>query len=173
MVFLAGTPPFETREATLRRLKQWLDGHGYVEYARFEPDDDSPRRVIASVWTDRLFGVDYPVDVATLEVQWQTRRDAKDHFWITWAECPDEYAETKGLRTDDPTLPSGYTLTAGLHQDDTHPDLGPAHFQHERPGVAEREGINLVGNSPLAILDYFLGVLPEHVAMLRDEVTQS
>lgn len=170
MVFLAGAPPFETREATLRRLKQWLDGHGYVEYARFVPTDASPRRVIASIRPGRLFGTDYPVDLATLEITWQTRRDGKDHFWLTWIERPDEYAETEGLRTEDPTLPSGYALTVGLHQDDTHPELGPAHFQNERPDATDRDGIDLVGNSPLAVLDYFLGELPGRVEAVRDEV---
>lgn len=171
-MFLAGTPPFETREATLRRLKQWLDGHGYVEYTRFEPGRTNPRRVIASVETAPLLRSDYPVDLARLEVEWQTRREGNDHFWLTWTERPDEYADPDEAATDDTELPDGYVLTVGLHQDGTHPELGPAHFQHEYPGDADawREGVDLVGNSPLAILDYFLDVLPEQVRRLREDV---
>lgn len=77
-----------------------------------------------------------------------------------------------GRAVEDPELPDGYVPTVGLHQDGTHPELGPAHFQREFPGDtdAQRDGVDLVGNSPLAILDYFVDVVPGRVRRLRADV---
>lgn len=175
MIFLAGRPPFETRAKTLTRLEEWLDGHGYVEYVRRTETRDGVPVVLASMYPRVLFQDAYPVERATLTVEWQLRRGGKDHYWLTWTERPDEATDATGVRTADPTLPDGYALTVGLHQDETHPDLGPAHVQREYPDGydAERDGVDLVGHAPVAVLDHFVSVLPAHVEQIRTRIADA
>lgn len=176
--FLAGR--FDTRKAVLERIRAFLQGHNYPTYA--EPNSDHPRRLVALVRTADYADA-YPVEYATVEIEWQVRGDvqspmadseAKDHFELRWMDTVDAQFDVEQGGAEVGAVPDGFTPTFGLHQDETHPELGPNHFQTERPGdkdaTRERVPRTLVGESPIAIVDYFLSVAPEQLAALRDEL---
>lgn len=163
-----GTP--RTRKRILYRLAERLKREPGVEYTRFDPGRIAPTHVIASVDPTRLLAAEYPASAATLELWWSPRADAKDHFTIQWYERVDDGSELPA--EPDPTLPEGYTLSCGWHQDDHQNDLGEAHFQEEYPdGTAERYGMAFGDVNPVWILSVCLSELPDRLETFRSRLT--
>jgi len=89
----------------------------------------------------------YPASGARLEIEFLFRA-ARDHYWIRWSE-PDR------------------GFSCGRHQDATHPDLGPCHFQVERAdGSTTRESAGYLDAHPLQVLERRLDELPERLLAL-------
>lgn len=179
--FLAGR--FETRKRVLERIREFLQGHNYPTY--LVPNDVNPRKLVALVRTEDYID-SYPLGYATVEIEWQVRGisgeqlasapETMDHFELRWMDAVDATFDVEQIGTEIEELPDGFTPTFGLHQDGSHPGLGPNHFQTEWPGEAdpEREAAPqaLVGESPIAIVDYFLSVAPERLQTFRTEFTE-
>lgn len=120
---------------------------------------------------------------ATLTVQWQVRtggltddpETVPDWIRLQWLDRIDDR-----FRALDPYAdhhqpvpgPDGFTPTFGLHQDETHETLGPAHFQLERAGdrAAERASVpyDLVGEPPVKVVSYFLTEASAQLARVHD-----
>jgi len=174
---------FDTRKRVLERIREFLQGHGYPTY--LVPNDANPRTLVALVRTED-YTDSYPVGYATVEIKWRVEgiggeqlgsaSEPIDHFELRWMDGVDAAFDVEQIGTDIEALPDGFTPTFGLHQDGTHPGLGPNHFQTEWPGEADatREAVprTLVGESPIAIVDYFLSVAPERLRAFRTEFTE-
>jgi hypothetical protein len=179
--FLAGR--FETRKRVLERIREFLQGHDYPTY--FVPNDANPRTLVALVRTAD-YTDSYPVGYATVEIEWQvgwiggeqlgSAPDTMDRFELQWMDTVDATFDVEQIGTDIEALPNGFTPTFGLHQDGSHPELGPNHLETEWPGEADakREAApqTLVGESPIAIVDYFLSIAPERLGAFRTEFTE-
>jgi hypothetical protein len=174
---------FETRKRVLERIREFLQGHNYPTY--LVPNDANPRKLVALVRTED-YADSYPLGYATVEVRWRVRGiggeqlgsapETMDHFELRWMDAVDVAFDVEQIGTEVEELPDGFTPTFGLHQDESHPELGPNHFQTEWPGEAnaQREVAPpaLVGESPIAIVDYFLSVAPERLRAFRTEFTE-
>ena len=179
--FLAGR--FDTRKRVLERIREFLQGHNYPTY--FVPNDANPRKLVALVRTED-YTDSYPVGYATVEIEWQVGGiggeqlgsvpDTMDHFELRWMDAVDARFDVEQIGTDIEALPDGFTPTFGLHQDGTHPERGPNHVQIEWPGEADakRDAVprTIVGESPIAIVDYFLSIAPERLRAFRTEFTE-
>lgn len=169
VAFDGGSP--RTRKRILYRINDRLKREPGVEFTRFDPGRIAPTEVVASVAPSRFLGVEYPADAATLSVRWSPRSAGKDHFRIQWYEraAPDSNLDDVG--DGDSTLPDGYTLSCGWHQDDHFQELGEAHFQEEYPdGTTERYGATFGDATPLWILSECLAALPERLEAFRDRL---
>lgn len=159
------------RKRILYQLNDRLQMEPGVEYTRFEPGRITPAAVLASIRPTELLGKTYPVPIATLDVWWSPRTAGKDHFTVQWYETPDEGAEIDAGDAVDPTLPDGYTLSCGWHQDDHFDELGEAHFQEEYPdGRTERYGVTFGDATPRWVLSEYLQELPSRLATFRDRL---
>jgi hypothetical protein len=161
-----------TRKRILYRLNDRLGHEPGVEYTRFDPGRTAPTGLVASVDPERLLGAGYPAPAATLEVRWSPRSGRKDRFAIQWYERADT-ASGAAVDERDRTLPEGYTLSCGWHQDDHLNDLGPAHFQEEYPdGSVERYGASFGEVNPVWILSECLANLPDRLRTFRGRLDE-
>lgn len=177
IVFDGGSP--RTRKRILYRLNERLKREPGVEYTRFEPGRTAPTEIVVSVDPTAFLGREYPASVATLVVWWSPRSAGRDQFRIQWYEAPDgeggpsgasDRAETPTGRSD-PTLPEGYTLSCGWHQDHHFEELGEAHFQEEYPdGHAERYGVTFGDVTPLWVLSECLDALSARLERFRERL---
>lgn len=168
VAFDGGNP--RARKRILYRLNDRLKRESGIEYTRFDPNRIAPIAVVASVDPTRYLATDYQALAATLEVRWSPRSAGNDHFAIQWYERPDTESETVENATD-PTLPDGYTLSCGWHQDDHFNELGDAHFQEEYPDRStERYGVTFGDRSPLWVLSECLEELPERLETFRERL---
>lgn len=159
-----------TRKQILYRLNERLKAEPGVDYTRFEPSRIVPVSVIASIQPTAFMGSAYPAQLATLEVWWSPRVPGKNHFSIQWYESPDSEADT-ATPVPDPTLPGGYTLSCGWHQDDHHNQLGEAHFQEDYPdGHVERYGVEFGDVTPQWVLSTCLCELPDRLMQFRERL---
>jgi hypothetical protein len=160
-----------SRKQTLLQLNERLKMEPGVGYTRFEPSRITPDTVITSLTPREFLGEAYPAVAATLAVWWSPRSTGKDHFTIQWYETRDAADEAGGAKGSDPTLPSGYTLSCGWHQDDHFDELGEAHFQEEYPdGTVERYGVTFDDATPRWILSENLRELPDRLATFRERL---
>lgn len=167
-VFLAGFVPFESRIKIYEALADYLGGHGYA-VLRDTTGDGVPELVCLVRATD--YEESYPIEYTTLVVEWQVRTGDRtgqpatvpDRIRLQWLDRIDdrfrEFDRYEDVQQSVPG-PDGFTPTFGYHQDDTHPELGPAHLQLERAGDREAERASVpydpVGEPPVAIVAYFL-----------------
>lgn len=172
LIIDGGSP--RTRKQILYQLNNRLKMEPGVEYTRFDPSRITPDTVIASIMPTEFLGQVYPVPLATLSVWWSPRSIGKDHFTIQWYEAPDSEADIDPEETVDPTLPEGYTLSCGWHQDDHFNALGEAHFQEEYPdGSAQRYGMTFGDVTPRWILSECLQELPDRLVAFRERLGAS
>lgn len=89
---------------------------------------------------------------ATLEFEWRPGPE-RDEFRIQYTE-------------------PGTPWACGWHQDGTHEDLGPSHFQvdHETWTTPHRESASFTDSNPMAILETCLGELRDCVPDLPASV---
>jgi hypothetical protein len=168
VAFDGGSP--RTRKRILYRLNERLKREPGVEYTRFEPGRTAPTEIVACVDPTRFLGREYPAPVATLVVWWSPRSAGRGQFRIQWYESPDRERSEE----PDPTLPDGYTLSCGWHQDDHFETLGEAHFQEEYPdGHAERYGVTFGDVTPLWVLSECLDALPARLEQFRNRLRSS
>lgn len=166
IAFDGGSP--RTRKQILYQLNDRLKMEPGVEYTRFEPGRITPDTVVASIDPTTFVEKAYPAPTATLEVWWSPRLDGKDHFTIQWYEAPATKEKSSNSNRTDPTLPGGYTLSFGCHQDDHFDELGPAHYQEDYPdGRTERYGVSFEDATPRWILSTFLRDLPDRLVAFR------
>lgn len=169
VVVLAGYVPFESQADVYAALTEYLSGHGYT-LLRDTTEAGIPE--IACLVRTADYTDEYPIEYATLTVQWQVRTGdwvgadsatVPDLIRLQWVDRIDErfrQVDRYAGRQQSIPGPDGFTPTFGLHQDETHEELGPAHFQLERAGErdAERASVpyDLVGEPPVEIIAYFL-----------------
>lgn len=171
-IFDGGSAP--TRKRILFQLNERLKTEPGIQYTRFTPSRITPDTVVASIIPTEFLGKSYPAPIATLEVWWSPRATGQDHFSIQWYEAPDTEVDTALDTGTDPTLPAGYTLSCGWHQDEHHNDLGDAHFQEEYPdGHTERYGVSFSDATPRWILSECLRELPDRLATFRERLDTS
>jgi len=89
---------------------------------------------------------------ATLEFEWRPRSE-RDVFRIQYTE-------------------PGTPWACGWHQDTTHEDLGPSHFQvdHEAWSTPYRESASFSDPNPMAVIETCLSELRERVPILPQSV---
>ena len=89
---------------------------------------------------------------ATLEFEWRPSPE-RDEFRIQYTE-------------------PGTPWACGWHQDGTHENLGPSHFQVDREAWAapHRESASFTDPNPMAIIETSLSELRERVPALPDAV---
>lgn len=86
----------------------------------------------------------------TLEFEWRPHSD-RDEFRIQYNE-------------------PGTPWSCGWHQDETHENLGPSHFQvdHETWTAPHRESASFTDSNPMAILETCLSELRDRVPHLPE-----
>lgn len=167
VAFDGGSP--RTRKQILFQLNDRLKSEPGVAHTRFEPSRITPDTIVAAVEPTVFLGEQYPAENATLTVWWAPRHASRDQFRIQWYEAADSRPDQR--RRTSPTQSGEYTLSCGWHQDATHDDLGPAHFQEEYPdGTSERYGVTFKDATPRWILSRCLQKLPARLATFRDRL---
>ena len=111
-----------------------------------------PVRIVATLDRAYFFDQDLNGDEATLEFEWRPR-SKRDAFSIQYNE-------------------PGTPWSCGWHQDETHEDLGPSHFQvdHETWATPHREAASFTDSNPMAILEMCLSELRDRVPSLPGSV---
>jgi len=119
MLFLANRANLDRRRLLTRlhnRLGTQVDGDEPIQQVWYHTAAGDKTGVRATVDPDRFLDTEYRCDEAELQVSFDFPRDADhDYYRIQWVE-----------RDRD--------LLVGWHQDETHPDLGPCHFQLDYDG---------------------------------------
>jgi hypothetical protein len=109
-----------------------------------------PVRLVATL--DRTVFFDQNLDAgdATLEFEWRPHSE-RDEFRIQYNE-------------------PGTQRSCGWHQDETHENLGPSHFQvdHEAWSAPHRESASFTDSNPMAILETCLTELRDRVPDLPE-----
>lgn len=168
--FDGGSSP-RTRKQICYQLNDRLKMQPGVNYTRFSPSRITPDTVVASVDPTMFLSTTYPGPIATLEIWWSPRSSGKDHFTIQWYEAPDSEETLDPNEATDPTLPEGYTISCGWHQDEHFNELGEAHFQEDYPdGSVERYGVTFGDVTPRWILSECLRELPARLERFRDRL---
>lgn len=145
-----GTPlhRYEVHKRFKHRLAR-LDG---VTRVTSEPSAARPVRVEARLDTGVFFGQSYASGAATVEAEWRPRPD-RDAFRVQYAEADAAWS-------------------CGWHQYETHPDLGPCHFQVDHAAWDEphREPATFPDPNPMAVLEACLDRLRARVPGLPQSV---
>lgn len=138
-----------------KRFRNRLERTQYVDHVRARPSPMLPTRVVATIDTERWFGSGYRVDSATLEVDWRPRT-GRDWFRIQYTE-------------------SAANWSCGWHQDSSHEELGPNHFQIDCAAgeSSRREPGTFDDPNPMAVLEYCLSELERRVPELPADVRLS
>lgn len=128
------------RKEGLRRMAQQLRTRNEIELVQFEPSKIRPREIQAEV-RPTVLAIDDQLDSesGTLRVDYRPRADSYHILRI-------QYTVGRSL---------------GWHQDDSHPELGPCHFQDEHTEPKRRQ--ERVPDHPLAMFQYCLARLSERV----------
>lgn len=118
----------------------------HVTTVEYRPDTVEARSLRAVFDPDRLDPPTGP-EQTELAVEWY-RQTPRDWFRVDYS---------------DPN--TGFH--AGWHQDEDHPDLGPAHFQYSSETAADRWSVTFEHETPSLVLwelleDLLENVLPEH-----------
>lgn len=135
-----------------KRLADRLRRRPAVTHVNAKPSPMRPVRLVATVATERLFEQSRPATEATIEIEWRPRAE-QDVFRVQYNE-------------------PGTPWSCGWHQDDSHPDLGPSHFQvdHEEWATSHREPATFTDPNPMAILETCLAELQTRVPQLPASV---
>ncbi|WP_255192858.1 hypothetical protein [Natronobeatus ordinarius] len=135
-----------------KRIRNRLERAPFVSQVDARPSPMRPTSVRATIDTTVWFGEDYRAPTAILEVEWRPR-PARDWFRIQYTEAD-------------------ATWSCGWHQDGTHDDLGPNHFQvdHEGWDTSHREPAAFDDPNPMAVLERCLEELESRIPELPDGV---
>ena len=117
-----------------------------------EPSPMRPVRLTATLDHERFFDQNCDASEARLEFEWRPRTE-RDEFRIQYNE-------------------PGTPWSCGWHQDRTHEEFGPSHFQvgHETWTTPHRESASFTDSNPMAILEMCLSELRERVPNLPESV---
>lgn len=123
-----------------------------VTHVEATPSSMRPVRIEASIDQEMFFDQSEIAGEATLAFEWRPRPD-RDAFRIQYNE---------------PRTP----WSCGWHQDESHEDLGPSHFQVDHDGwdTSYREPSSFTDPNPMAILEACLDELRERVPLLPKSV---
>jgi hypothetical protein len=113
-----------------------------IDEVRAEPSPLRPTRIIARV-NGATFGSACPD--GDLEIEWRPREEKHDQFRIQFT-------------------PDDAPWSCGWHQDRTHDDLGPCHFQidHRERDHPQRSAARFDDGVPMAVLEACLETLREY-----------
>lgn len=116
------------------------------------PSPMRPICVVATLEQAIFFTEKEDAAEATLEFEWRPQSE-RDEFRIQYNE-------------------PGTPWSCGWHQDKTHENLGPSHFQvdHEAWSTSHRESASFTDSNPMAILDTCLSELRDRVVDLPESV---
>ena len=135
-----------------KRVATRLQREAGVRTVEAKPSPMRPVRLAATL--DRVVFVDQNMDAgdATLEFEWRPH-SARDEFRIQYNE-------------------PGTPWSCGWHQDETHDNLGPSHFQvdHEAWAAPHRESASFTDSNSMAILETCLSELRDRVPDLPESV---
>lgn len=114
-----------------------------------------PTRVRATLDLETFLGESYSPEEGVLEFEWRPR-EGRDVFRI-------QYSET------------GEPWSCGWHQDETHDDLGPHHFQvdHREWDAPYREPGPFADPNPMAVLETCLEELRVGLPDLPEGISDS
>jgi len=117
-----------------------------------DPSPMRPVRLTATLDRAVFFDQKQGAGEATLEFEWRPRSE-RDEFRIQYNE-------------------PGTSWSCGWHQDESHENLGPSHFQvdHEAWAASHRESAPFTDSNPMAILETCLGELRDRVPELPERV---
>lgn len=140
MLFLANRANLDRRRL-LRRIFDTFDtrattAESPVERVWYHPSAGNRREVRVRVEPEQFLDTTWPVDRTQLQVSFDFPA-AYDHdcYSIQWVE-PER------------------NLMLGWHQDETHPELGPCHFQLDHGGrTVDRLAATHLDSHPLNVLD--------------------
>ena len=115
-----------------------------------DPSPMRPVRLTATLDHERSFDQNCDASEACLEFEWRPRTE-RDEFRIQYNE-------------------PGTPWSCGWHQDRTHEEFGPSHFQvdHETWSAPHRESASFTDSNPMAILETCLSELRERVPTLPE-----
>ena len=139
---------YEIHKRVATRLRR---EHGVTTVAA-EPSPMRPVQLTATLDRATFFHQQSGSGEATLEFEWRPGPE-RDEFRIQYTE-------------------PGTPWACGWHQDGTHEDLGPSHFQvdHEAWAAPHRESASFTDPNPMAIIETSLTELRERVPALPDAV---
>ena len=117
-----------------------------------EPSPMRPVRLAATLERAVFFDQNLEGGEATLEFEWRPHSE-RDEFRIQYNEA-------------------GTPWSCGWHQDETHENLGPSHFQvdHEEWSASHRESASFKDSSPMTILETCLSELRVCVPNLPESI---
>lgn len=156
VVLLADRSNLQRKRLHDRIKNRLATGFNTVKIRRTEPREPGPYRVVGSTNPRQYFeNSSYPVSDARLEVGFRLATDEEDEcYWINWIE-------------------PARNLLMGWHQDGTHADLGPVHFQITWDGsVIEHRSATYIDAHPLAVLEQRLEELESSIATVTWEEGQ-
>lgn len=135
-----------------KRVADRLRRTSGVTYIEAKPSSMRPVRIEATLDQELFFDRAESTGEAALEFEWRPRT-ARDEFRIQYNE-------------------PGTPWSCGWHQDDSHDDLGPSHFQvdHEEWDTSYREPSSFIDPNPMAILERCLNELQKRVPLLPDSI---
>ena len=135
-----------------KRIASRLQREAGVAAVEADPSPMRPVRLVATRDHARFFEQDLGGGDATLEFEWRPHSE-RDEFRIQYTE-------------------PGTPWSCGWHQDDTHEELGPSHFQvdHGSWTAPHREAASFTDSNPMAILEVCLSELRERVPDLPESV---
>lgn len=133
-----------------KRIATRLRREAGVKTVIAEPSPMRPIRLIAALNRQIFFDQDLDGGEATLEIEWRPHSE-QDEFRIQYSEAESPWS-------------------CGWHQDKTHENLGPSHFQvdHEEWPSAHRESASFTDGNPMAILEACLQELQHRVPNLPE-----
>lgn len=135
-----------------KRVATRLRREAGVTAVNAEPSPMRPVRLTATLDRGVFFDLDRDAGTASLAFEWRPRLE-RDEFRIQYNE-------------------PGAPWSCGWHQDETHEDLGPSHFQvdHETWPAPRREPASFSDSNPMAILETCLCELRDRVPDLPESV---
>ena len=133
-----------------KRVATRLRREASVTVVNADPSPMRPVRLVATFDCAVFFDQTSDTDEATLEFEWRPHTE-RDEFRIQYNE-------------------PGTGWSCGWHQDETHENLGPSHFQvdHEAWGAPHRESASFTDSNPMAILETCLSELRDRVPNLPE-----
>lgn len=147
MIFFANRANLD-RRTLLRRLHDRLGTQvakpdGPVTQVQYETSAGNKVGVRAAIAASRFLGRTYTIEEAELVVSFDFPPDySYDFYRIQWVEPERD-------------------LMLGWHQDETHMDLGPCHFQIDYRGeTVQRETARVVDEHPMNVFDTRLEEFP-------------
>lgn len=146
MIFLAhGT--IHAKKRLYHRIHRRLDDLPEFAAVHYEPSDIRPRRIHAAVDPTIFVDESYPNTAAQLLLEFELRGGTRNRYWITWVE-------------------SDAGFSCGWHQDATHEDLGPCHWQLDYRDETVREPDRFLDDHPYAVFEKRMAELPDKLRAL-------